>query len=192
MRIITILRKSKNKIRFKHLFFLILYKILLKHLPKSTNLFFGKYSKYLRYQCCKRIFKYCGKNVNIERGADFGSGFDLMISDNSGIGVNCKVPSNIKIGSHVMMGPECYILDTNHSFERTDIPMTEQGHADKQQTIIEDDVWIGREVLILPGRKIRRGTIIGARCVVTKDFQEYSIIGGNPSKLIRSRKINQE
>jgi len=87
-----------------------------------------------------------------------------------------------------MMGPKCYILDSNHSFERTDVPMIKQGHLEKKQTVIEDDVWIGREVLMTPGRTVKKGSIIGARCLLTKDFPEYSIIGGNPSKLLRSRK----
>ena len=131
---------------------------------------------------------FCGKNVNIEKGADFGSGFQLQIGNNSGLGINCRVPSNIIIGSDVMMGPECFILDANHSFENVEVPMINQGHAEKKQTIIEDDVWIGRDVLFTPGRVVKRGSIIGARCVLTKNFPEFSIIGGNPSRLIRSRK----
>lgn len=65
----------------------------------------------MRYSVCRRIFKKCGKNVNIERGTFFGSGLDIEIGENSGIGVNSTVPSNIVIGSNVMMGPNCYILD---------------------------------------------------------------------------------
>lgn len=145
-------------------------------------------SKYIRYQLVKRIFKVCGKNVNVERKAKFGSGRDIEIGDNSGIGVNANIPSNTKIWENVMMGPNCYILDSNHSFDRTDIPMMQQGNTISKQTIIGDDVWIGRNVTMTPGRIVKEGTIIGACCVLTKNFPEYSIIGGNPSKLIRSRK----
>ena len=56
------------------------------------------------------------------------------------------------------------------------------------KTKIGNDVWIGRDVLMTPGRKILDGSIIGGGCVLTKDFPAYSIIGGNPSRLIRSRK----
>ena len=52
--------------------------------------------------------------------------------------------------------------------------------------VIDDDVWIGRDVTIMVGRHISKGTIVAANSVVTKDFPEYSIIGGNPAKLIRS------
>lgn len=62
------------------------------------------------------------------------------------------------------------------------------GHCGKKQTIIEDDAWIGRDVTMTPGRTIKKGSIIAACTMLTKDFPEYSIVGGNPSKLIKSRK----
>ena len=150
----------------------------------------GKYCNIggiFRRAFCKRIFKECGNNVNIERKAVFGSGKNVCIGDNSGIGLNACIPSNTIIGANVMMGPNCHILARHHRFDRTDIPMRQQGYTDNKQTIIEDDVWIGRDVLMMPGRIIKKGSIIGGGCVLTKDFPEYSIVGGNPSKLIRSR-----
>ena len=143
--------------------------------------------KWLRYICCKNIFRFCGANVNIERMAFFGSGLKLSIGDNSGLGINCVVPSDIIIGRNVMMGPNVYILAANHQFNRTDIPMCNQAGSIAKQTIIEDDIWIGRQVIFTPGRKVKMGSIIGAGTVLTKDFPEFSIIGGNPAKLIRSR-----
>jgi maltose O-acetyltransferase len=147
----------------------------------------GKIGRRLRYICCKSIFTSCGKNVNIERNAYFGTGFNVSIGDNSGLGVNCHVLSNIQIGNDVMMGPNCYILDRNHRFDQIDKPMRLQGYSGKTLTIIEDDVWIGRDVLFTPGRTIKKGTVIAARCVLCKDFPAYSVIGGNPSKIIKLR-----
>lgn len=87
-----------------------------------------------------------------------------------------------------MMGPDCYFLSVNHKFDRTDIPMWKQGYTLPQHpTIIEDNVWIGRQVTATPGRHISSGTVIGACCLLCKDFPQNSIVGGNPSKLIRSR-----
>lgn len=168
--------------------FLILYTVFFKHFPSSSFPVFGKLSRNLRYLCVKKIFKFCGKNVNIERGASFGNGFDLEIGDNSGLGRYSHVPPNIIIGKDVMMAPNVFIFYLNHKFENIDIPMRKQGITKKKAVIIEDDVWIGRGVYIMPGRKILKGSIIAAGTVLTKDYPEYSIIGGNPSKLIRSRK----
>ena len=147
----------------------------------------NNFCRIIRYHICKHIFKKCGKNVNIEKGANFGSGFGIEIGDNSGIGINAVIPSNTIIGNDVMMAPNCFILQVNHKTDRTDIPMRLQGSTSPKQTIIEDDVWIGRNVTITPGRHIAKGSIVAACCVLTKDFPEYSIIGGNPGKLIRSR-----
>jgi maltose O-acetyltransferase len=142
----------------------------------------------LRYICCKRIFKSCGKGVNIERMAYFNTGLDVSIGDYSMLGINCHLSDDISIGNNVIMGPNCVILNRNHKFSRTDIPILQQGLTEKKLTVVEDDVWIGRDVLFTPGRTVRRGSIIAAGCVLSKDFPEYSIIGGNPSRLLKKRK----
>jgi maltose O-acetyltransferase len=166
---------------------LFVYYVFLRYAPESNSIFFGKFFKTLRYICCKNIFYKCGKNVNIERGAFFASGVALEIGDNSGLGINCNVPSNTVIGKNVMMGPNCYIFGSNHKFSETNIPIIEQGFDAPKQTIINDDVWIGRNVIFTPGRCVRSGTIIGAGCVLSRDFPSFSVVVGNPSVAIRNR-----
>lgn len=118
---------------------------------------------------------------------DFGYGINIEIGDNSGLGINCMVPDNIKIGKDVMIGPNCHILNSNHVFNRIDIPMIQQDSVIGKRIIIEDDVWIGQNVTITAGRYISKGTVISARCLLCKDFPSYSIVGGNPSRLVCSR-----
>ena len=65
--------------------------------------------------------------------------------------------------------------------------MIQQGITSSKAITIEDDVWIGRDVTIMPGRIISTGTIVAACSVLTKDFPAYSIVGGNPAKLLKSR-----
>lgn len=178
----------KKNISIKQYFFLLIYYAFLKYLPANrTKMGRILYTKQIRYYCCKNIFKAIGKNVNIERNANFGYGINIEIGDNSGLGINCNVPDNIKIGKDVMMGPNCYILNSNHNFDRIDIPMMQQGSVIGKRIIIEDDVWIGQDVTMTAGRHISKGTVIGAGCLLCKDFPSYSIVGGNPSRLIRSR-----
>lgn len=174
-----------RELSIKKLIFLAIYHFGARYLPESAK--WGGVGKKVRYYVCKRIFLRCGRNVNIERLANFGSGLDIEIGDNSGLGINCHVPSNTKIGDNVMMGPNVFILDRNHRFDRVDIPMIQQGFTLKKQTIIGNDVWIGRDVLMTPGRTIQDGTIVAGGCVLCKDFPAYSIVGGNPSRLIRHR-----
>lgn len=171
----------------KRITFLFLYYSLFKKLPVSHR-FMGKYWKYLRYKCVKNIFKKCGLNVNVEKGAYFGSGKNIEIDDYSGIGVDCSIPSNIKIGKYVMMGPNVIIYNRSHKFDNIEIPMYLQGSVVSQPLIIEDDVWIGTRVIILSNvKRIGKGSIIGAGSIVTKDVADFAIVGGNPAKIIRFR-----
>lgn len=57
----------------------------------------------------------------------------------------------------------------------------------KGDTIIGNDVWIGYKALIMPGVKIGNGAIISSQAVVTTDVPAYTIVGGNPAKVIKSR-----
>lgn len=172
---------------WRKLLALALYYGVAYWLPRSFAPILGPTCRSLRAFCGRNIFKYCGKNVNIERKAFFGSGFELELGNRSGLGINCHIPPDTIIGDYVNMGPNCYILAQNHAFDRTDIIMQKQGYYPTRQTVIEDDVWIGRCVTMTPGRTIKRGSIIGACCLLSKDFPEYSVVGGNPSRLIRSR-----
>ena len=94
----------------------------------------------------------------------------------------------VKIGKYVMMGPEVHIYTQNHDFQKTDIPMSQQGFAEEKPVVIEDDVWIGSRVTILPGVRICSGSIIGASAVVTKDVLPYCVVAGNPAKIVKTRK----
>lgn len=127
-----------------------------------------------------------GRNVNIERGADFDS--CLVIGDNSSLGIDAEVHGPVTIGRDVMMAPECVILTQNHRHDRTDIPMIQQGNEEPRPVTIGDDVWIGRRVIVLPGVTIGGGSIISAGAVVTKDVEPYTIVGGVPAKIIKRRK----
>lgn len=170
--------------------FLILYYTIAYYLPSSYALLGGSVFNKIRIFCVKHIFRKCGKISTIDTHAYFGNGSEIEIGDGSGIGANNHIPNNIKIGENVMFGPDIYIVGNaeNHDFSRTDIPMCQQGKRQSKPTVIEDDCWIGAKVLMTSGRHIAKGSIIAAGAVLTKDYGEYSIVGGNPAKLIRTRK----
>jgi maltose O-acetyltransferase len=65
--------------------------------------------------------------------------------------------------------------------------MIQQGFEARRPVIIEDDVWIGINVILLPGLTVGRGAIVAAGSVVTKDVPPDAIVGGNPARVIRSR-----
>ena len=129
-----------------------------------------------------------GININIEKKANFGTGSGIEIGNNSGLGINCKVRGPLQIGNNVMMGPDVIIFTSNHETSRTDIPMRGQGSTLPQKVTIEDDVWIGARVIILPGVTIGKGAILAAGAVVSKDVPDYAIVGGVPAKVLKYRR----
>lgn len=115
----------------------------------------------------------------------------LRVGKNSGWnwGTWINAQGGVDIGSDVMIGPGCIIHSANHRFERVDTPIRLQGYT-KASVKIEDDCWLGAHVIVLPGVTIGRGSVIGAGSVVTKDIPPYSVVAGNPARVIRSRKPN--
>lgn len=169
-------------------FWLFLYLIFLRHLPATDGCYpLSKVIRRMRSSVGRHVFDSCGINVNIEKKADFGTGRGISIGNNSGLGINCKVRGPLKIGDDVMMGPDVMILTNSHNFNRLDVPMNLQGGT-SSKVVIGNDVWIGARVIILPGITIGKGAILGANAVVTKDVPEYSVVGGNPARLIKLRK----
>lgn len=143
-------------------------------------------AKRLRCLFCRRLFKECGKNINVEQGADFGSGRHLRIGAYSGLGVNCRVRGPVTLGRNIMMGPDVIILTRNHDFSDRARPMREQGGS-TAPVVIGDDVWIGTRAIILAGCKIGNGVVVGAGAVVTKDVPDFAIVGGCPARIIGRR-----
>ncbi len=98
--------------------------------------------------------------------------------------------SEIRIGNHVMFGPEVVIIAGNHNTTapgRFMCDVLEKTSNDDLTVTIEDDVWIGARAVILRGVRIGRGSVVGAAAVVTRFVPPYAIVAGNPAKVIRFR-----
>ncbi len=186
--IVYIRNFAQNLHEMKRKLFLVLYYGLAYHLPNSYVPVVGKFSNALRVLCCHHIFRKCGKIVTINRHAYFGNGRDVEIGDNSGLGANNHLPNNIIIGDDVMMAPDILIFKENHRYADLDKPIGKQGMAPAPPVVLGNDLWIGQRVIITPGRHIADGTVVAAGAVVTKDLPPFSVIGGNPARVIKSRK----
>ena len=127
----------------------------------------------------KLLFDKCGKKTDI--GRNIKTSMHISLGNKSGIGDSCLIIGKVVIGDNVMIGPEVMFLAANHNYERKDIPMNKQGFSSKG-IIVDDDVWIGARAIILDGVHIRKGTIVGAGSIVTKNTEEYSVVVGNPAK----------
>lgn len=173
---------NKNNWGGKSKLLYILYLLVAAHLPVSRRM---KFAKWLRNLFARNICKFVHPTANIEQNAHFNP--LVKIDENSSIGVDCELDGPVEIGKNVMMGPEVVIYSRNHKHNLVTSPMIQQGYEEYRKVIIDDDVWIGRRVIIMPGVKVAKGCILGAGAVVTKDTVEYGIYGGVPAKLIGNR-----
>lgn len=108
-----------------------------------------------------------------------------------------RMPGPLIIGRYCSIANTVRSAPINHPFdamtthpalyERKFGVVDEDIHYDDPQ-VIEDDVWIGHNAIILPGcRRVGRGSIIGAGAIVTRDVPPYSIVAGNPARVLRER-----
>lgn len=101
----------------------------------------------------------------------------------------------LSIGSFCSIGPDVkFILGGEHHYDyfstfplKVKVLNLKSEAYSKGEIRVEDDVWIGHGALIMSGVTIGRGSVVGAGSVVVKDVEPYSIIGGNPAKLIKYR-----
>ncbi len=142
---------------------------------------------------CRPSFAACGSNVVFDPLTSMFSYSTISIGNDVFIGgrawFSCT-HGKIKIGSHIMFGPNVSILGGNHRFSHPGIYMhgdTEKNAGDDAGVVIEDDVWIGANSVILEGVTLGEGSVIGAGSVVTKSTQPYSISAGVPAKPIGNR-----
>lgn len=163
---------------------LMVYYMIAYNLP-NYQFPMGRLFNKFRIIVLRRILP-LGDNCRIMRRVYIGNGDNISIGKNCRINENVRL-DNVRIGNHVLIARDCVILGKMHEFSQTDIPVElQKGHKD-YTTIIEDDVWFGLRVVIMPGLIIRTGTIIGAGAILTKDTEAFGIYGGVPAKLIKKR-----
>lgn len=157
-------------------------------------------------------FKNIGTNVIFERGVmvfhpesiEIGSNVyvghntilkgyyknTMKIGDHTWIGQGCFFHSagGLTIGKAVGVGPMVKILTAQHEYsDNFDIPVMSKD-LNFKPVVLEDGCNIGIGSIILPGILIGEGAVVGAGSIVTKDVKAYSIVAGNPARLLRGRK----
>ena len=139
----------------------------------------------------KPLFKECGKNISFSPLDNFTFstiqlGNDVFI----GAGANFSSITSIKIGNKVMFGPNVTIMGGDHNTTQIGefmYDVKEKLLENDLPVTIQDDVWIGACAIILKGVTIKKGAVVAAGAVVTKDVPEFSIVAGVPAKVIKQR-----
>ncbi len=118
-----------------------------------------------------------------------GSG-DLIVGERSVINSGCVLytGNGIRIGNDVAIAANCTFAPVNHAYKDKSRRINQQGFLPSRGGIvIEDDVWIGANVVILDGAILRTGCVIGAGSLVRGEIPAYSIHAGNPLKHLGQR-----
>lgn len=132
----------------------------------------------------KQLFPNLGQNVTLLGPMYADYGFRTSIGDDTFINHDAYFMDGgkITIGRNCFIGPHCGLYTANHPllFEERN-----QGYEIALPIVIEDNVWIGADVTILPGVTIGEGSVIGAKSLVNKDIPPHVIAVGNPCHVLR-------
>lgn len=116
------------------------------------------------------------------------AGATLAIGKDSGLsGTTICAALSVRIGERCLLGADVMITDTDfHQLSPVGRRYSSEMNARTEPVEIEDDVFIGARVIILPGVRIGVGSVVGAGSVVTRDIPAYSVCVGNPARVIRN------
>ena len=161
----------------------MIYRLFVRYFPND----FRPYALFLpslrNYIVSLFVLK-SGINIRVKYNADISP--NIAVGDNSELGQGCIIYAGTEIGNDVLMGQDVKIFTRNHNFSDLSAPIRTQGET-FNKVVVEDDVWICSNVVILPGVRIGAHSVIASGSVVTKSFPPFSVVGGNPAKLIKNR-----
>lgn len=111
----------------------------------------------------------------------------IEIGDNTIIGRNNSLAAinGIRIGRDVLFAGQVHITDHSHGYQDFDTPIVRQQLISKGPVMIEDQCWLGFACEILSGVHNGMHSIVAARAVVTKDVPDYTVVGGNPARILK-------
>lgn len=179
---------------FKRIYSKIIYK---QCATLGTNIYFGPNARCTNISNNKNNIQ-IGENSAIMgsiyafKNAIINIGHHFYLGENSTIGAK----EFIKIGNCVIISNDVKIYDNNNHPTSPDMRknMSMSGffnnywsweYAESKPVVIEDNVWIGQFSTILKGVIIGKGSIVGTRAVVTKNVPPYTIVAGNPAKIVK-------
>ncbi len=126
-----------------------------------------------------------GREVHIHPSVQIFIPWNLEIGDWSSIGFDALIYNlgQLTIGERVTISQRSHLCGGSHDFRDPTMPLL------KLPITIEDDAWICADAFVGPGVTVHRGTVVGARAAVFKDVEAWTVVGGNPARVIGHRRL---
>lgn len=126
-----------------------------------------------------------GNRSTVEDYAVINNGVGAVsIGHDTRVGISSVIIGPVQVGNHVIIAQHVIMSGLNHSYEDVTQPIHQQP-VSTQPICIEDECWIGANVVITAGVRIGKHSVVGGGSVVTKDVPPYSVVVGNPARIIR-------
>lgn len=128
-----------------------------------------------------------GKHVHIYSTTQIYFPWNLSIGDWSAIGEMALIYNlgPVNIGERATISHKAHVCAGTHDFKDVSLPLL------KPSITIEDHAWVAAEAFLGPGVHIGEGAIVGARAVIFKDVDPWTVVGGNPARFIKKREVNE-
>lgn len=136
-----------------------------------------------------RFLAHLGSDTILQQGLRVITPEKVSIGSHCNLGQGAFITGGggVRIGDWVGFGPDVKVWSVNHRFDEPDTPWQLQGW-EAQEVVIEDDVWLGANVFVMPGVIIHKGAIISAGTVVNKSIPAFALVAGNPGRVVGWRK----
>ncbi len=137
-----------------------------------------------REQLIKKIFAKTGENILVESSFQCDYGYNIFVGENFYMNHNGVIldAAKVEFGDNVFIAPNCGFYTAGHPI---DVEQRNKGLEYAKPIKVGDNVWIGGNVVVLPGVTIGNNCVIGAGSIVVKNIPDNSIAVGNPCKVIK-------
>lgn len=166
--------------------FKLLPRFFLSLLWSITTVFSGPFAVLFRYISFSAKAGRFDKNTYIGTHVVLKNIHNMQVGENFSLHDFCYVDAvgGIRVGHNVSIAHGSSLISFNHTWDAANVPI-KYNPIKEAPIVIEDDVWIGCGVRVMPGVTIGKRSIVAAGSVVVKDVPSRTIVGGIPAKVIK-------